>query len=102
MALSTPMNAFRILLDVRMQCSFRQAGAVMLAAPFLNLRAATDGFLCLPAEGAPGFLWLCTHTCDAAGSSLDNRLSADNGQDQLAGIAGAVQHAVDGGGRLVG
>jgi hypothetical protein len=60
------MNAFRILLDVRMQCSFRQAGAVMLAAPFLNLRAATDGFLCLPVEGAPGFLWLRTHICGYA------------------------------------
>jgi hypothetical protein len=65
-ALTTPMSAFRTLVDVRMQCSFRHVGAVTLAAPVLNLRTSTDGFLCPSAEGATGFLWLRTYTCGYA------------------------------------
>src|SRR5271156_2248857 len=85
MALTIPMSAFRTLIGVRMQSSFRRTGAVVLAAPILNLRTSADGFLCPSAEGATGFLCGRTHTCGyaripvvslAAAARITRRLAA--------------------------
>src|SRR5271156_1574112 len=85
MALTIPMSAFRTLIGVRMQCSFRRTGAVVLAAPILNLHTSTDGFLCPSAEGATGLLCVRTHTCGyaripvvslAAAAGVTRRLAA--------------------------
>jgi hypothetical protein len=76
-ALTTPMSAFRILVDVRMQYSFRHAAAVVLAAPVLNLRSASHGFLYLAAEGPAGFLWVRTHFCSYAGIAVTSLAVVD-------------------------
>jgi hypothetical protein len=58
------MTAFRALADVRMQCSFDQADAALLAALVLHLRGFTDGFLCHCAERTAALLWRPVHSCD--------------------------------------
>src|ERR1700734_2295766 len=67
-ALTTPMSRFRTLVDIRMQCSFRQAELSCSRLLSLNLRTSTDGSPCSPPEGAAGCLCLSGHRCDVAGS----------------------------------
>jgi hypothetical protein len=48
---ATPMTAFRTLADVRVQCSFDQADAALLAALVLNLRGSLLGFCATAPNG---------------------------------------------------
>src|SRR5580693_8176580 len=86
------MSAFRILVDVRMQYSFRHAAAVVLAAPVLNLRSASHGFMYLAAEGPAGFLWVRTHFCGYAGIAVTSLAVVDRS---------AVPHGRGGAGRAL-